>query len=299
MQTVGILHSGSNAKHFHDSQIKALFSGLASVGIDSTNTNITVLFSKDNAGSLQAHANNLAGTLQGIGDPKVFVAAGGTLCAAAAVAAIAGRNIPLVFTSVRDPSAPGPNSTGVCARTTELDEMRLRLLHEYLPAATDFGVLVNSARGNYTVGSTDRIRLDNARGALNAHDYQDVNLNNVSIKSAFRGWANHKHGAVVTADPFFNDNRDEVITEATIPAIYQWREFVELGGLMSYGPKIYEAYKTAGKYAGRIINDGPGAIANMPVVVLSRFELVINEGTAAALKKPIPQTLRDRADEIL
>jgi putative tryptophan/tyrosine transport system substrate-binding protein len=299
MRTIGILHSGSNAKHFHDSQISGLMNGLLSVGVDSTNTTITTLFAKDHTGkTLRGHADDLATTLAAVAETKVFVAAGGTLCAATAMAAIAGRNIPVVFTSVRDPDSPAANMTGVCARTTELDETRLRLLHEYLPAATDFGVLVNSARGNYAVGSTDRTRLDHARGALNPLDYQDVNVGGVSIRSAFQGWAAaNKHGAVVTADPFFNDNRDVVISRATIPAIYQWREFVELGGLMSYGPRIYDAYKAAGKYAGRIINGE--ALANMPVVVLSRFELVINEGTAYALGKPIPQTLRDRADEIL
>src|SRR5262245_58189915 len=202
MRTVGILHSGSNAKKFYDGQISALMNGLASVGVDKTNTTIIVIFAKDHAGSLKAQADNLATTLAAVAESKVFVAAGGTLCAAAAQAATAGKNIPVVFTSVRDPDAGAANMTGVCARTTELDETRLRLLHEYLPAATGFGVLVNSARGNYGVGSTDRTRLDHARGTLNAHDYQDVNLGGVSIKSAFQGWAATKHGAVVTADPF-------------------------------------------------------------------------------------------------
>src|SRR5262245_9566751 len=73
MRTVGILHSGSNAKHFHDSQISGLMNGLASVGVDSTNTTITTLFSKDKAGTLQAHANNLATTLAAVAETKVFV----------------------------------------------------------------------------------------------------------------------------------------------------------------------------------------------------------------------------------
>jgi putative ABC transport system substrate-binding protein len=306
MRTMVTLHSGSNAKGFHTAQINGLMNGLAAVGVDSTNTTIRpVLFAKDNPGrKLRDHADDLVAILASLpaGDAKVFVAAGGSRCARAAMGATAGKNIPVVFTSFSDPDPPAPNMTGVSARTMELDETRLRLLHEYLPAAKNFGVLVNSARGDYEVGSKGRLRLDSAAGPrnlnLNALDYQDVNLSGVSIQSAFQRWAAapSKDGALVTAELFFNDSRDEVVAQATIPAIYQWREFVEMGGLMSYGPSINEAYTAAGKYAGRILKGE--TIAQLPVVIMTRFELVINQGTATALRKPIPQTLRDRATVI-
>jgi putative ABC transport system substrate-binding protein len=305
MRTIVTLHSGSNAKGFHTSQINARDTGLASLGFNSTNTDIqATLFAKDNPGkSLLDHAKDLVAILKPITDPKVFVAAGGSLCAGAAMTATTGTNIKIVFTSFRDPDPPATNMTGVCVRTTELDETRLRLLHEYLPHATNFGVLVNSARGDYfppSTGkpSTARDRLDKAASGmkLNALDYQDVNDPSVSIKSAFQRWTTGttaKDGALVTADPFFNDSRDEVVKRATIPAVYQWREFVQLGGLMSYGPWIDDAYKIAGTYAGRILNGEP--FTNLPVVVMTRFELYINETKFGAF----PQTLHDRADKIL
>jgi putative tryptophan/tyrosine transport system substrate-binding protein len=301
MRTIVILHSGSNKKGFHANQITALMNGLASVGVDQTNTDIQKpVFAKDAGKSLQALADDLVAILAAVREAKVFVAAGGTRCAKVAMNATAGTNIPVVFTTFRDPDPPAPNMTGACARTTELDETRLRLLHEYLPAGKDFGVLVNTARGDYAPGSPARVRLDRAATAmkLNALDYQDVNLADVSIGSAFKGWAAAgKNGALVTADPFFNDNRDDVVNKATIPAIYQWRQFVEMNGLMSYGPKIDEAYRTAGIFGGLIINGTP--VANLPVALITSSELVINGATAKTFPKtPTPQTLLGRAEVI-
>src|SRR5260370_28421896 len=115
MRTIGILHSGSNAKHFHDSQISGLMNGLLSVGVDSTNTTITTLFAKDHTGkTLRGHADDLATTLAAVAETRVFVAACGTLCAATAMAAIAGRNITVVFTSVRYSESPSVNMTRTC-----------------------------------------------------------------------------------------------------------------------------------------------------------------------------------------
>jgi len=117
------------------------------------------------------------------------------------------------------------------------------------------------------------------------------------IKTAFKTLARQKVDALlVTADPFFNSRRTQVVAsvaEHKLPAVYQWRAFAVAGGLMSYGPSIADAYHQAGIYVGRILDGAKPA--ELPVMLPSRFETVINLETAEALKLKIPHSLLARS----
>jgi putative tryptophan/tyrosine transport system substrate-binding protein len=121
------------------------------------------------------------------------------------------------------------------------------------------------------------------------------------LQSAFQEFASHRVDAlIVTADPFFNNRRAEVLSLAanqSLPAIYQWREFVTAGGLMSYGPSITEAYRKAGINAGLILKGTKPA--DIPVVQPTRFQLVINQKTARQLGLALSPYLLALADEVI
>jgi putative ABC transport system substrate-binding protein len=236
----------------------------------------------------------------------VLVAAGGPVAAIAAQQATAAQTPPrppVVFTSVTDPVGSGlyvanGNLTGVAGMTTEMDAARLRLLQELVPGLNQVGVLRNLNRPNLDAQWADLMRGKDPRLNLIPGDV-DITANPpITIPQAIQNLRNQNVQALlVTADPLFNDQRAAVIAAVgNIPAIYQWREFVDERGLMSFGPNLVEEYTAAAKYVVRILNNEQPA--NIPLYQPTTFELVINGGAAKALRLRIPPSLRERAHVI-
>ncbi|MET0923302.1 MAG: ABC transporter substrate-binding protein, partial [Xanthobacteraceae bacterium] len=234
----------------------------------------------------------------------VIVAAGGPVSALAAKKAT--DTIPIVFTTIADPvksglvaslNRPGGNATGMAGLTSELDVKRLELLLQIKPGARVIGVLVNPNRPGV---DTNSMELEAAAYKMGLRVIFQNGGPDHPVDAAFEKLAEQKIDAlVVTADPFFNFRRPQVVALAArhaIPAIYQWREFVADGGLMSYGPSIGDAYHQAGVYAGRILKGAKPA--DLPVTQPTRFELVINQKTAKTLGLEVSALLQATADAV-
>jgi putative tryptophan/tyrosine transport system substrate-binding protein len=200
--------------------------------------------------------------------------------------------------------------TGICARTSQGDIDRLNYLHRALPSRNNFGVLYNQARDIWTGANPPQLQLlRNEAATLGVNLFPagiDPAAGNVEaqIRTAFATWqAAGIQGALVAADPLFNNHRgtpNGLIAAANnnrIPTIYQWREFAEEGGFMSYGAKLAAAYTLAGIYAGRIVDDRTKV--SLPVLSMDNFELIINLTTAAALGVTVPDLLLTEADDIV
>jgi putative tryptophan/tyrosine transport system substrate-binding protein len=235
----------------------------------------------------------------------VIVTTGGETAAVAAKSAT--TTIPIVFNTGTDPvrlglvaslARPGGNATGVNIFTTELAEKRLGLLHDLVPAVSSIAVLVNPHFAPAVANARE------AEAAARAVGKGVVIFNAATeseIETAFARMTQDYYGALlVGSDPFFNSRREQIVALAArhrIPAIYEWREFVQAGGLVSYGTSLVEAYRQQGIYAGRILKGEKPA--DLPVVQLSKFELIINLKTAHALKITFPPGLLAIADEVI
>ena len=236
---------------------------------------------------------------------SVLVATGGTVSARAAKAAT--TTIPVVFTTGDDPvkaglvaslSRPGGNFTGVSLFGARLGAKRLALLHELIPAAATIAILLNPTNPD----SEDEAR--DVQEAARALGLQMIVLNASTeneIDAAFTKLVEQRVGALMLgADTFFTSQRPRIATLSTylrIPTADSVREFVEAGGLVSYGASLAGVYRQAGVYAGRILKgDKP---SDLPVQQSTKVELIINLKTARALGITVPLPLIGRADEVI
>ena len=236
----------------------------------------------------------------------IIVASGGVIGAFAAKAATA--NIPIVFLAAQDPvklglvgslARPGDNLTGVNFLNTELAAKQFELLREILPQARRIAVLVNPADQVNTEAVLNDV---DAAAAANGVQIKVFKANNSrEIDAVFETIAQERFdGLFIEQNPFLNSRRVQLVQLAAhynIPAVYSGREYAEVGGLISYGSDIAEAYRQVGLYCGRILKGAKPA--DLPIVQSSKLELVINAPTARMLKLPLSPQLLARADEVI
>ena len=234
----------------------------------------------------------------------VIVTQGGPLSARAAKSATS--TIPIVFITGSDPIAaglvaslarPGGNLTGFSNLIVELMPKRLELLSELAPQARVIALLVNPNNSN--AEPIIRGAQEAARARLQLHILKASTES--EIDTAFTTLVQLKIGALfVGADAFFASRREQLVTLASryaVPAIYEWREFAELGGLISYGPSLAGTWRQVGIYAGKILKGANPA--DLPVQQPTTLELVVNLNTAKALGLTVPPSILARADEVI
>jgi ABC-type uncharacterized transport system substrate-binding protein len=214
--------------------------------------------------------------------------------------------IPIVFAVAGDPIAnnlvaslarPGGNVTGLSTVATDLAGKRLELLREAVPGFRRLAIIGNVAN-SLAVLEMSEVQAAAARFGLEAAALEIRRAQDIALAfEALRGGADALY---VVADPLINTNRARIHTlamGARLPAIYNAKEHVEAGGLMSYGPNFPELYRRAAEYVDKILRGAKPA--DIPVEQPTKFDLVVNLTTAKALGLEVPVTLIARADEVI
>ncbi len=222
-------------------------------------------------------------------------------------AILATKSIPIVFVTGSDPVAagfvpnlnhPGGNVTGVTFFNEGLISKRLEILHELVPKAETIALLVDP---DYFRAEAELRELDKGGQALKQKVVVFKASNEREIEAAFKAIAQAKVGGLLVGlGEFLSSRRRQIVQSVMlqkIPAIYIVRDYTEAGGLMSYGASDTDAYRRAGIYVARILKGEKPS--DLPVELPTKFDLVINLGTARALGLTIPPALLARADEVI
>jgi putative tryptophan/tyrosine transport system substrate-binding protein len=238
--------------------------------------------------------------------PVAALVTGGSIWATISAKAST-TTIPIVFTTASDPvklgyvaslNRPGGNVTGVSFLAIELTAKRLELASQLVPKSVAIGFMGRPREPRYLANRKEMERIATALGRktlfLDVADERDIDS---AVANATR---QHVGVLIPFNDPFFNSNRDALIASAArhaLPTVYESRDYVTAGGLISYGTSIIAAYRQVGVYVGRILKGEKPA--DLPVVQSARFELVINLKAAKVLGLTIPQNLMVAADEVI
>jgi len=275
--------------------------GMSETGyVEGQNLAIEYRFAEGRYDRLPALAADLVGR-----KVDVIVTEGGLPSALAAKNATS--TIPIVFIIGGDPvgdglvaslARPGGNLTGFSIFGSELNPKRLELLSELVPQAGVIALLVNPNSADAERQTRDVEEAARAKGVqliiLKAGTESEIDAAFASLVQL------HAGALLVGADPFFNSRREKLVALSArfaVPAIYEWRAFAELGGLISYGPSQTGLWRQVGIYAGRILKGAKPA--DLPVQQPTTFELVVNLNTAKALGLTVPPSILARADEVI
>jgi ABC-type uncharacterized transport system substrate-binding protein len=235
----------------------------------------------------------------------VIVTSGGTPSALAAKSAT--TTIPIVFSTASDPVAagyvaslnrPGGNLTGITTLNVEVGPKRLELLRELVPTAATIALLINPTN---PAAETELRDLQTPIRTLGLQLHVLRASSERTIDDAFAALVQLRAGGLLIGpDPFFNTRSEKLAVSAlrnAVPAVYQYREFVLAGGLMSYGGNLTDQYRQIAAYVGRILKGEKPA--DMPVQQGTKIELFLNLKTAKALGLTVPISLLARADEVI
>jgi putative tryptophan/tyrosine transport system substrate-binding protein len=299
MPLVGFLNAGTPEG---DADLVAAFrTGLNETGyVESHNVVIEYSWAENENNRLPALAADLVRKRV-----NVIVAISGPV---AVVAAKETTTIPIVFLVPENPvrlglvtslSRPGGNMTGVNIFASELAAKRLELLRTMVPTATRVAALFNPAEPSIAAANLREVQA--AAGPMGLQ-LRILNASTVAdIDAAFATFANERPDALfISSGPFFTNRRVQLADLAArykVPAINLTRSYPEVGGLMSYGTDLPDAFRQVGVYSGSILKGVKPA--DLPVVQSTKFELVINLKTAKALGIEVPQSLLVAADEVI
>jgi putative tryptophan/tyrosine transport system substrate-binding protein len=299
MPVIGFLHSGS--PHSYVSQMHMFRQSLKEIGyIEGQNLAIEYRWAEDQIALLPTLAAELAKR-----QVSAIVAGGSPASALAAKSVTA--TIPIIFMNAADPVAiglvesfnrPGGNVTGATLLSAELSSKRLGILHDLLPSVKKVAVLVNPTRPGV---DAQKAQVQSAAKALGlALDVLDASSEQ-DFEAVFQATVSQQDGALVVApDALFLDRRVEIADLATrhkIPTMYELRNFVEAGGLISYGASPLEMYRQGGTLIGQILMGKKAA--DLPVMQPTKFEMTINMKTANALGIEVPTSMQLLADEVI
>jgi putative ABC transport system substrate-binding protein len=298
MPLIGFLHDASPEPFA--SRVAGFRKGLSEAGfVEGRNLAIEYRWAQNDASRLAEMAADLV---------RQQVSAIAALSALTALAAKAvTTTIPIVFSTSEDPvqtglvsslNRPGGNITGINSMGAELGARRLGLLHELLPTAARFALLVDpTVRPRTETVITLQPPAATVGTQIDAFYASTRN----ELNAAFASFVQKRVDAVlVSPDVLFADRRVQIITLAThyrIPVVYYSREFTDAGGLMSYGPNLADLWRQTAIYVGRVLKGEKPA--DLPIMRASKFEFVINRQAADLLGLDIPPTLLAIADEVI
>jgi putative ABC transport system substrate-binding protein len=300
MPVVGYL--GSESPELFATRVQTFRQGLSATGYDD-GRNVTITYQW-----AQGHNDRLPTLAADLVRREVAVIAAPGSLAAALSAKAATSTIPIVFETGADPvvaglvaslSRPGGNLTGVTSLNAQVGPKRLELLHELIPTATLFAVLVNPTNPkNAEESSKDLQAAARALGlrlhVVNASTERDFD-------EAFATCERLRAGGLVIANETFFANRSKQLAALAvrrgIPAVHQSQEFAVAGGLMSYGGDVTQSHSQAGVYTGRILKGEKPA--DLPVQQVTKVEMTINMKSAKTLGVTVPLALLGRADKVI